>query len=209
LRCRFSQTTFNGNRGTRLLDGSWPFIPTLSSGLFGDLFPLSRRHPRSPRLPAHAPQGNGGGILALRFGTCHVVRSLARRSLGDQDGVAVYVGVALFAFRASWHSATTTYVLGGKHYRLVNLDASSYRRLAVEAMEYIAAMRIVLAIVGELTGLACIYFGYRLFVLTITNPSTGKFKIPGLGEASLNAAPGIFLQFSARASFTRALPEGL
>jgi len=70
--------------------------------LFGRLlsyfFPLLGRHPRSPRLAAHAPQRHGGGVLAVIRGQ---VVNLAGRDLGDHDGVADVVGWPLLAFRAS------------------------------------------------------------------------------------------------------------
>ena len=47
---------------------------------------LPGRHASGPRLPAHAPQSHGGGVLALLRG--HVIE-LAGGDLGDKDGVAV------------------------------------------------------------------------------------------------------------------------
>jgi len=44
-----------------------------------------------------------------------------------------------------------------------------------------------------LAGFGCIFFGYKLFVIALTKSDTGgHFKIPGLGEVKLKAAPGVF-----------------
>jgi hypothetical protein len=59
-------------------------------------------------------------------------------------------------------------------------------------MEYIAILRLAQLTLGVMTGFGCIYLGYKLFALTINSPNTGQFKIPGLGEVNLRAAPGIF-----------------
>jgi hypothetical protein len=59
-------------------------------------------------------------------------------------------------------------------------------------METIAILRMAQLTLGVLAGFGCIYFGYRLFTLALTKPNSGKFKIPGFGEVSLKAAPGIF-----------------
>src|SRR4051794_15227474 len=53
---------------------------------------------------AHAPQCNGGGVLAVLGGD---VLDLASGDTGDHDGVADGVGWALFAFRASGHQSVT------------------------------------------------------------------------------------------------------
>src|SRR6266568_6172683 len=76
-----------------------PF-PTLFGRLLSYFFPLLGRHPRSPRLAAHAPQRHGGGVLAVLGGD---VLDLAGGDLGDHDGVADGVGRALLALRASGH----------------------------------------------------------------------------------------------------------
>jgi hypothetical protein len=58
---------------------------------------------------------------------------------------------------------------------------------------FIALFRLIQLTVGVLAGFGCIYFGYRLFFQVITTPSDfGRFKIPGLGEVNLKAAPGVF-----------------
>jgi hypothetical protein len=61
-------------------------------------------------------------------------------------------------------------------------------------IETIATLRMVQLILGVLAGFGCLYFGYRLFSQAITEGSTssGSFKIPGIGNVSLKAAPGIF-----------------
>jgi len=61
-------------------------------------------------------------------------------------------------------------------------------------VESIAILRMVQLIFGVLVGFACIYLGYRLFSQAVDakNKNSGRFKIPGLGEVNLQAAPGIF-----------------
>jgi hypothetical protein len=85
------------------------FFPTRSGCLLSDLRPLLGRHPSRPRLAPHAPQRHGGGVLAT-LGGC--ILNLAGRDPHDVDRVADYIGGALLAFRASWHSGNL--MLGGK-----------------------------------------------------------------------------------------------
>ena len=61
-------------------------------------------------------------------------------------------------------------------------------------VENIAILRMVQLILGVLAGFGCVYFGYRLFsqAMETKNSSSGRFKIPGLGEINLKAGPGIF-----------------
>jgi hypothetical protein len=59
-------------------------------------------------------------------------------------------------------------------------------------VETIVTLRMALQILGVLAGFGCIYFGYRLFSLVLTGTHSGAFKIPGFGNVTLKAAPGIF-----------------
>jgi hypothetical protein len=84
------------------------FSQSAFCGGSGDLgtFALSQRS-RTP-LPAHAPQRNGGGVLAVIRG--HVL-DFAGGDLADHDSAGVHIGRALFAFWASGHYVTTRYCL--------------------------------------------------------------------------------------------------
>ena len=59
-------------------------------------------------------------------------------------------------------------------------------------IETVATLRMVQLILGVLAGFGCLYFGYRLFSQALTGTNSGTFKIPGLGNVTLKAAPGIF-----------------
>lgn len=63
--------------------------------------------PSARAFPPMRPRATAAAFLPSDFGRRGVIRNLACRDLGDQDGVAVHVGVALFAFWSSWHSGTT------------------------------------------------------------------------------------------------------
>src|ERR1700738_1882834 len=54
-----------------------------------------------PRLPAHAPQRHGGGVLAVLDN--RRILNLSGGNPADYDGGADYVGGSLLALRASWH----------------------------------------------------------------------------------------------------------
>src|SRR5260370_41854426 len=86
--------------------------PPLRGRLLGDPRPLLGRHPLRPRLPAHAPQRHGGGVLALIRGQ---VVNLASRDLADHDGGSDYVSGSFLALRSSGHaypSLTSHFSLG-------------------------------------------------------------------------------------------------
>lgn len=80
------------------------FSPSLLGSIFGNFFPPFLTHAFGPGFPAHAPQGHGGGVLAV---ICHLVLDLAGGYPRDHDGALVGVGGALFAFRAFSHSFDT------------------------------------------------------------------------------------------------------
>jgi hypothetical protein len=110
LRCLFSQTTFKGNRGTQLLDGSsCLFIPALCGGLFRNFLAPLGTHSFRPRLSAHAPKRHGCGVFAV---IRHPVLDLADSDSSNHDGALVGVGGALFAFWTSRHSCSL--MLSGK-----------------------------------------------------------------------------------------------
>jgi hypothetical protein len=69
-------------------------LPAALGGLPSNFLSPLRRHAFRPRLPAHAAQRDGSGVLAVLRSD---VLNLAGRDLGDPDDVADSVGGAFFA----------------------------------------------------------------------------------------------------------------
>src|SRR5437660_8493094 len=98
----------------RVISASWHVYLALPAGLScfcSNLLTALGGHALGARLPAHAPQRDGGGVLAVR-GRGRLVY-LAGGEPAYHDGSADHVSGALLAFRVSRHAESFCKLLAG------------------------------------------------------------------------------------------------